>query len=320
MMRLDVRWAILLVMVACGPAMAERSKRIVSAAGVHARRAPSVRAPEVATLSLGTVSTVLERSNAPDVVGKRRDYWYHLALPQGRNGWVFGGFTLPYDGAHRDPIHREIAAARLKDAGSFGDSVELVEFSTRAAGQAGATDEKAELELDRLLALQKALAGIPFEGREKKPFADLIKRHRSEIVYSEPSGQWLVRADQFWGLRDRNKDLPLAERIAWEAASQAIPGECETDASCHLALIRMTDGRYLELYPSGAHAAAALQRMGQHLGYMAGDKNNVYAYPPEAKKEMRDTLAWLRRVVTDAQPAGKASVLKQLDAIGAKVP
>lgn len=178
---------------------------------------------------------------------------------------------------------------------------------------------KAEQGLARLQALQKKLSSIPVGG---KPSAQLLAAYKNDIVYSEPSGRWLVCASLFWKLRDTWSNDPAAERIAWAAACQPLPGECETDAYCHLALVKMTDGRYLQLYPAGKHATEALSRMSQALGYLANDTQGVYDYAqePEYTKEGRASVDYLRSVVTASTPASKTQVLQQIEKVSARIP
>ena len=178
---------------------------------------------------------------------------------------------------------------------------------------------QAEQALSQLQALQKQLSAIPAGG---KPSTKLLAAHKNEIVFSEPSGQWLVRAEAFWKLRDRFAKDPAAERIAWAAATQPLPGECEADACCHLSLEKLTDGRYLELYPAGRHATEALERMSKLLTMLTNDTQGVFEYPRETPDvaEMHHTITYLRRVVAGAAPSMRQRVLQQLDKVSSRVP
>ena len=90
------------------------------------------------------------------------------------------------------------------------------------------------------------------------PYKSWTDEREKEIVYSEPAGQWYVHSNVFWSLQTKYKDLPVAERIAWEASQTPLPGECEGYLPCYLYKETVTSGRYLKLYPRGAHADAAL--------------------------------------------------------------
>src|SRR5688572_18906069 len=82
-------------------------------------------------------------------------------------------------------------------------------------------------EYKRLVALRNKLAKIPMERLGREPHKSLIRRNRKDIVYSDPAGQWFVRSDRFWNLAEKNKRRPFADDIAWTAAENPLPGECE---------------------------------------------------------------------------------------------
>src|SRR5215469_12981834 len=88
--------------------------RILITSGVRARTDPAVTAAEVAKLQLGSIVNELQPSPNKDKIGGVEDYWYRVAFPDGKEGWVFGGFTLLFDTNKREEIYRRIAADRLK--------------------------------------------------------------------------------------------------------------------------------------------------------------------------------------------------------------
>ena len=244
-------------------AAAASKSRIVTAPGARVRSAPSASAEEVGRLQLGVVVRELERSGIMEKVGAAEDFWYRVAAPVGGGGgvegWVFGGLTAPFDERRRVEIYRRLAGDRLKAEGSsFSDRVELVGFLERAAPEVKQRKERGEVELLRLLALHKSLVAIPFEKQNEPSFQVWIKKYEPHVVYSEPSGEWYVRAELFWELQKKYGDLPLGERIAWEASQISLPGECEGYLPCYLYLYTVTEGRYLKLYPRGASAGKAL--------------------------------------------------------------
>src|ERR1051325_395456 len=115
------------------PALGQNRSRITTASNVRARALPNTSAEEVTKLSIGTIVDQLEQSPAKEKVGNSEDFWYKVALPNGKEGWVFGAFTLPFDAANRGEIYKRIASERLKikDA-NFADSADLARFMTLA--------------------------------------------------------------------------------------------------------------------------------------------------------------------------------------------
>ena len=299
-------------------AQAGSNEMIVTASAVRMRVAPQVTSREVTRLKLGTVVRVLERSAKPDTVGQKQDYWYRVSSSDGKTGWVFGGLMSDFDPDNRDETYRRLAAERLKmEKATYEDHVDLVNFLSHALNEVKQTDTKAELELDSLLALKLSLEAIPFDKQAQPPYSVWVKKHDAKIVYSEPAGLWLVRAELFWNLQKKYSSLPIAERIAWEAARIYLPGECEGYVPCYVHLSRLTDGEYLKLYPEGAHASAALKSMAEGYSPIISDlaERKIYEGPPDESEraDFRKTLDELRAIVMKTTAPEKDEVLKQID-------
>lgn len=294
-------------------------QRITTASSVRVRSAPDTASEEVGRLQLGVIVEELEHSQEKAKVGASEDFWYMVSAPGGTRGWVFGGLTAPFDAARREEIYTRLASDRLGNANAtFADSSELVRFAERAAGEVSRRDARAELEFARLRALAASIKFLAAGDQQTEAYKQWQKEHDSEIVYSEPSGEWYVRAELFWDLQAKYKDLPLAERVAWEAASTPLPGECEGDVTCNLYYLSETGGRYLKLYPRGAHAVEALKSLEETTNAVVEDSrsaNHMYEVPPGTDADFTKTLATLRAQLSPAATPQAARVLKQLDAI-----
>src|SRR5687768_2244477 len=264
--------AALLLFLSTAPALSRNRQdilvkpRIVVASNVRVRSEPKTAAAEVTKLPLGVVIRPVEQSKAREKIGGAEDFWYRVALADGREGWVFGAFTAPFDARDRDAIYKRIASDRLKvkDAG-FADSADLARFLTAAAKEVTDKTALAWIELARLLAKKQAAQSIPIDQQEQSPFKEWRKANEASLVYNEPAGLWLVRSDLFWSLQKKYAALPLAGQIAWEGANNTVPGECEGYLPCHLARLNLTLGKYLQLYPRGAHADDALTQIIEEL-------------------------------------------------------
>jgi hypothetical protein len=296
---------------------AASKSRIIIASGARVRAEPGASAGEVGRLQLGVVVRELERSGSREKVGAAEDYWYRVSAPGGVEGWVFGGLTAPFDEGRRIEIYRKLAGDRLKaEEPSFADSTDLVAFLERAVTETKQAGERGELELLRLLALHKSLAAIQLEKQSELPFQAWTKKYEAQIVYSEPAGQWFVRSDLLWDLQKKYGGLPLSERIAWEAAQIPLPGECEGYLPCYVYLYTVTEGRYLNLYPRGAHAAEALDNISESLAgtlQSLAAPDSPYHVPPEDRVSFRRSLAELRAQLSRASHPKRALALRQID-------
>jgi hypothetical protein len=299
-------------------------KLIVTAAGARLRERPETAAAEVGRLTLGAVVDESERSAEKAKVGSSEDFWYLVSAPGGARGWVFGALVSPFDPAQRDAFYLKLARERLANpSANFADLSELVRFLDRATGEVKGRDALAELELARLVALARSLAAMPFQDFDKPPYKTWTDEREKEVVYSEPAGQWYVRQDLFWNLQRKYAGLPAAERAAWEGAQTPMPGECEGFVPCYLYMEMESNGKYLKLYPRGAHADAALAAISEMLGHIvesfSGD-NSPYEVPRADRANFRQSVAALRAQLALVPAAKKARVLGQLDAIARRFP
>ena len=109
------------------------------------------------------------------------------------------------------------------------------------------------------------------------------------------------------------------EKIAWEAAKNPLPGECEGYVNCYLFMLRMTDGEYLNFYPNGEHASEALRNIIQLLEPIASDANakKVYNDPTDVsdRAEFNSLITELRVIVSRLPNTEKEKAQQQLKKI-----
>jgi hypothetical protein len=224
----------------------------------------------------------------------------------------------------------EGAAAWLAKANSTLDrpAATFAELTTLADSAARVkTDDRAtaaEVELARLLAIRKAAAAIPFEGGSKSPYKEWIKARHFGVVYDEPSGTWLLSPELLWEVVDKYRDLPRAEAIAVIAATNTVGGECEGDVSCQVQVFNVTWGRYLRLFPAGAHASDALAFLADTLRPIVHPDSPeaaagwTFGSTPAERQDLLDTVEEARRTVKATGVPQRDEVLKLLDAVEAK--
>jgi len=291
--------------------------KITTVSAMRARKSPQVAAEEVVRLKLGTVVNAIARSTNQDTIGGKTDYWYRVNLPNNQTGWLFGGLLLDYSASKRQEIVRQIIEARLKAENTdFSDRQEIYNLATSSVNEAKDVSTRAEFELLKVLALANWALSVPYET-DKPPIREWVKAHAAEMVYNEFAGGYQLRADVLWDLEKKYHTLPIAERIAWEAAQMWPPSDCEGDEVCSFFL---SEGaiRYLGLYPSGAHAAEALKNITEDLtdqvitfaNEKGGDK-----YAVEQRTDLKKLLTSLRLAVAKTSAPEKTELVKKLDRI-----
>ena len=292
--------------------------KITTVSAMRARKSPQVTAEEVVRLKLGTVVNAIARSTNQDTIGGKTDYWYRVNLPNGDTGWVFGGLLLDYSAGKRPDLVRQIIEARLKAENTdFADRQEIYSLAANAFTEAKDVSTRAEFELLKTLALANSALAFPDEQKSKSPYREWLKAHSTEVMYNEFAGGYQIRADVLWNLERKYHNLPLADRIAWEASQAWPPSDCEGDEVCHVFLY---DGeiRYLSLHPTGAHAAEALKNIADVLTdeviKFANDKGGD-KYAVEQRTELKKLLASLRLALAKTTAPEKNEVTKRLDQI-----
>jgi len=201
---------------------------------MRVRRAPQVSAEEAARLKLGTVVSAIARSTNQDTIGGKTDYWFRINLPDGQTGWLFGGLLLDYDPPQRPRLLRDIIEARLKAENTeFADRQEIYNLAATALSEAKDANTRAEFELLRLLALANWSVTVSEDVINKSPYREWYKAHAAELVRNEFAGGYNLNSDALWKLETKYHTLPIADRIAWEAAQNEQPSDCESDVVCN---------------------------------------------------------------------------------------
>ena len=289
--------------------------KITTVSAMRARRGPQVAAEEIMRLKLGTVVSAVARSTNQDTIGGKSDYWYRVNLPNGETGWLFGGLLLDYDIRQREQLLGQIFEARLKAENTeFADRQEIYNFASSSIAEAKDANTRAEFELFKLLALAKWAESLPNNLKDKSPYREWHRAHAAEVIENEFAGGYNLKTELLWNLEAKNHSLPIADRIAWEAAHVMQPSDCESDEVCDF-FVGQGDIKYLSLHPGGAYAAEALKELNDALtegvieaaNGKGGDK-----YAVEQRTELKKSLASLRLAVAKTSAPGKDELLRKL--------
>ena len=292
--------------------------KITTVSAMRVRSGPQTTAQEITRLKLGTVVNATERSSNQDTVGGKTDYWYLVNLPNGQSGWLFGGLLLDYTEQQREQLLRQIIEARLKAENTdFLDRLEIYNLAARSTTEAKDVNTRVEFELLKLLALSSSAEAFSSDQANKSPYREWLKAHGGEVIPNEFAGGYNMRTDLLWNLETKYHSLPVADRIAWAAAENPQPHDCEGDEVCNL--FTFEGGvEYLRRHPNGAHAAEAVKTFDELLSddviKRANDKGGDQ-YAAEERVSVRKLLSSLRPELAKTSVAGKAELLKKLDRV-----
>ena len=295
--------------------------KITTVSAMRARKAPQVAAEEVTRLKLGTVVSAIARSSNQDTISGKTDYWYRVNLTNGETGWLFGGLLLDYNAEQRQQLLSRIIEARLKAENTdFLDRLEIYNLAASALNEAKDANTRAEFELLKLLALSNTAQAFPNNMQDKSPYREWLKAHTREVISNEFAGGYNLRSDVLWALETRYHTLPIADRIAWEAAENQEPSDCESDEVCDF-FLTTGDIKYLTLHPNGAHAAEAIKNLNDALTdevINVANSNGGDQYQAESRTALRKELASLRIALPKTSAPEKANLMKKLARITAR--
>ena len=292
--------------------------KITTVSAMRVRRAPQVSAEEVQRLKLGTVVNAVARSTNQDTISGKTDYWYRVTLPNGQTGWLFGGLLLDYNARQRSELLRQIIDARLKAENTdFADRQEIYNLAASGITEAKDANTRAEFELLKLLALANTAVTFRDDLRDKSPYREWQKAHAAEVIPNEFAGGYNLRSELLWKLEAKYHTLPIADRIAWEAAENPQPSDCEGDEVCGFFRLE-GEIRYLSVRPNGAHASEAIKNLIEGITDDVIQRTNARGgdqYQVQEQTALRKTFASLRLALAKTSAPEKQELLSKLKKI-----
>jgi hypothetical protein len=292
--------------------------KITTVSAMRVRRAPQVSAEEVQRLKLGTVVNAIARSTNQDTINGKTDYWYRVTLPNGQTGWLFGGLLLDYNARQRSELLRQIIEARLNAENiDFADRQEIYNLAASGINDAKDTNTRAEFELLKLLALAKTAVAFRNEVRDESPYREWEKAHAAEVIPNEFAGGYNLRSELLWKLEEKYHTLPIADRIAWKAAENPQPSDCEGDEVCGFFRFVGEIG-YLSVHPNGAHATEAIKTLIEGITDDVIQRTNARGgnqYDVQEQTLLRKTFASLRVALAKTSAPEKQELLSKLKRI-----
>ena len=292
--------------------------KITTVSAMRVRKAPQTNAGEIQRLKLGTVLNVVARSTNQDTISGKTDYWYRATLANGQTGWLFGGLLLDYNAAQRIDLLRQIIEARLKAENiDFADRQEIYNLATTGTNEAKDVNTRAEFELLKLLALAKVAETFRNDLSNKSPYREWLKAHEAEVIMNEFAGGYNLRSELLWKLETKYHTLPIADRIAWEAAENLQPSDCEGDEVCGFFRLE-GEITYLSRHANGAHASEVIRNLTEAITDDVVKRTNAMGgdqYQLEEQNLLRKTFASLRLALAKTSVPEKPELLKKLERV-----
>ncbi len=285
----------------------QQKKQVIT--NVTAARVRSDKNLQSETLQYADIGSVF------NVIEEDKD-WSKVELADGKSGWLSKTVTETFSTANRIKIYNLIADKYLvKKNYDFLTAANYYYFLKKASDETNSS----ELEFKKFKMLETALRLISGDKLNDNPYKNFTNKNSGEIVYSEPAGEWYINSKLLWELHAKNKNKPIGEEIAWRAAQTPLPGECEGYINCYLYKLRVTDGEYLNFYPSGKHSREALLNITNFLEPINQDsaQKTIYTGPDDIsdRAEFNKNLAELRTIVSKTPYVEKQRTINQINRI-----
>jgi len=299
---------------------------ITVASNVRLRTEASV---EVPILSMLPIATDLTRTG-----GSADGRWLHVRTPDGTEGWVSTALTWTVPTGHRQRLVERLIQVRLNRQGDgFETRAELLELIERTAAGHHDREGVARFVLYRLQALDGVLRSIPFSHRSRSArVSQLLQARAAVIVYNEPGGRWMLRRDAILEAHEPHRGTREGQQIAWMAATNGLPGECEGDLACYVRWTDLLEGEYLRLYPQGSFVLSGLGRIHERIPIwlsLIQTPDSRFFDPATTCLHLRQPLGTLRSAIEgatgrepgaspDLESTQRERILLALDEIGAR--
>ncbi len=295
---------------------AQTSEIIVTVTNGRVRSRPSLRSTILGEMKIGTRFPKLDSNSG----------WYKVEFEaqtetsSAKTGWISKTISAEFDQTNPDAVFQQMSDKYFKRKSlSFNTASQLFEFLGSAADDAKTFEVGGDLRLKRLLALSSAINNIKYNQSERAPYKDFLAANTSDVIYHEPAGIWIVKSASFWDLHNRYKEYKVGEKIAWHAAKNPLPGECEGYVVCHVNYLRVTSGEYLNFYPNGKYARQALADITNLLAPIVADlpekRNYTTVSDISDRAEFNRILSELRTIISKTPFVEKSRTLNQITRI-----
>ena len=272
------------------------SQRIITVSQARLRSEATRNSEVIAKLPLGMIVKQLARSQQSERINQVTDYWYQITTPTGKKGWIFGDLTQPFEPQQRAAIYQQLVQSRQPKQLNLLEQIELTDLLERAKDEVATSPQvAAELALSHLLSLQKVAKQID----DKFSYQTWLAKQKQQewLHYDEIQGRWLVNVERGWQLHAKYYPLPVADQIAWLAATMPLGGECEGLFECQLSALDQTMVRYLKYHPTGNQVKSALEQLIQFIdNSLATSKLNLTTADRELPRLLAVLQATLEKI------------------------
>ena len=291
---------------------AQAPTRVTSNSNVRLRVSPQENAVVVATLPLGTDLFQLDTSGEGAT-------WARVRTIAGQDGWLPTRFTRSLTTAKRLDVIEAIVRERLaREGDGFAPRAELIDLVERTRKEVEDPDVAGRFALYSVQATSAALETVPRILSKQPPYKNWAAARADTIVFNEPAGRWMIRADHLWTLQNEHARSSVADELAWAAVQNGLPGECEGFIPCCVRRLNMLEGEYLRRSALGKHVDDAVARVMNVTSWTDEVGKPGLFDPAKDCGELMQSLDPLRAALATTRADGLQALLARFDRLRAR--
>jgi hypothetical protein len=214
-------------------------------------------------------------------------------------------------------LEAEAARALRVATEPFARRARLVDRLESAASRAPTADQRGRLALQWLRSVGWLWASVPFRAAEQPPYQAWLADHEAFVIYSEPSGAWMVSPEVAWKVHGMHRSAANADEIAWFVVMNGYPGECEGYVPCYANVFNWLDGEYLRRHPRGRHVAEAVEQVRSRLEEagttLSGPSASDFLNPASDCDDLRAGLTPLRSALLGSTAGSRTDAIAVVD-------
>jgi len=315
-------WAVALLSPTAG---AQTEARLIAGTSVRVRSAPSLDAPVVAMLRLGS-SAVLQMPEQPRDTAWVKVLAHDALTMEEADGYIHASLTRRVTRENnRFVVGEAIAMERLARAGDdFAQRVELFDWVTRINREHEAWARPDDERGGRFALLQirstiAVIAAMP-RNSEVLPYDGWVGRS-PEIVERDSAGRVLIRAEFLDSLHSRHIETSSSDEIAWLAYQAGLPTGCHPSLLCDLSRLAARDAKYLRDHGAGRYATPVMKNVLAVLGKTARQQAVGDPFdPPRDCPALASSTATLRASIEGVAGTERDAALAALARLAGKCP
>lgn len=148
-------------------------KKILTAAGVYLRKAPSLDAKRIVMTHFGDIVFLIG-------ISPENEKWFHVETQGHISGWIKAEFLTDFNEKDELDLYYRISKHKIDTSQSFGDIVDVSNFLEMNIDKSIGTSYQNTLKSIYLISLRKSLSLIPKDKHSEPPYKEWIYKHQHD--------------------------------------------------------------------------------------------------------------------------------------------